>query len=218
MDTTMTVNIAEWIEGINIFHILTSGEIDTGVVSWNGLTGVVNATADDVLLGTQHLFLTNDGGTTDNLSGMPTIIAINAAIAGKLNLSGGTMTGFLALNADPITNLEAATKQYVDNSVSSVTITGTTNQINVLQVGDDFTLSTPQDINTDSLVTFGGLTLNQVLSGIIPSIALNSAQGSYINFGNGGRNIGVQSGGNFFISKNLDYDASTNQYVYTATN
>jgi hypothetical protein len=41
-------------------------------------------------------------------------------LASKLNLSGGTMTGFLTLNADPTTNLEAATKHYVDNSFSAV--------------------------------------------------------------------------------------------------
>jgi len=33
---------------------------------------------------------------------------------GYLQLSGGTMTGALTLNADPSTNLQAATKQYVD--------------------------------------------------------------------------------------------------------
>lgn len=39
----------------------------------------------------------------------------------KLNLSGGLMTGALNLSRDPKGNLEAATKQYVDNkSTSSV--------------------------------------------------------------------------------------------------
>lgn len=33
--------------------------------------------------------------------------------------SGDTMTGFLTLNADPTSNLHAATKQYVDNAVGS---------------------------------------------------------------------------------------------------
>jgi hypothetical protein len=33
--------------------------------------------------------------------------------------SGGTMTGTLTLNADPTANLEAATKQYVDNVLSA---------------------------------------------------------------------------------------------------
>jgi hypothetical protein len=45
---------------------------------------------------------------------------IVTSIAGKLAISGGTMTGPLILNADPSTNLEAATKQYVDNATSSI--------------------------------------------------------------------------------------------------
>lgn len=36
-----------------------------------------------------------------------------------VNVTGDTMTGFLTLNADPVTALQAATKQYVDNSVSA---------------------------------------------------------------------------------------------------
>jgi hypothetical protein len=42
--------------------------------------------------------------------------AIQTQLDGKLNLTGGTLTGVLALAADPTTNLEAATKQYVDNN------------------------------------------------------------------------------------------------------
>ena len=39
----------------------------------------------------------------------------------KLDKSGGTMTGSLVLNGDPVENLEAVTKQYVDNhSVSAM--------------------------------------------------------------------------------------------------
>jgi len=41
-------------------------------------------------------------------------------LASKLSLSGGTMTGELTLNSDPISDLEAATKQYVDNAKNSV--------------------------------------------------------------------------------------------------
>lgn len=44
-----------------------------------------------------------------------------SAINGKLNLSGGAMTGYLTLNANPTANLHAAPKQYVDStSVSAV--------------------------------------------------------------------------------------------------
>jgi hypothetical protein len=41
---------------------------------------------------------------------------ISNNLATKLNLSGGTMTGALTLSADPVNNLHAATKQYVDQA------------------------------------------------------------------------------------------------------
>jgi hypothetical protein len=42
------------------------------------------------------------------------IAAVSASLAGYLLKSGGTMTGYLILNANPIVALGAATKQYVD--------------------------------------------------------------------------------------------------------
>ena len=47
---------------------------------------------------------------------------VTASINGKLALSGGTMTGALILNADPLTGLAAATKQYVDNATNSIVV------------------------------------------------------------------------------------------------
>lgn len=40
-------------------------------------------------------------------------------LSSYLRLSGGTLTGTLTLNADPIANMDAATKQYVDNKVAT---------------------------------------------------------------------------------------------------
>lgn len=67
------------------------------------------------------------------------------AIAGGnfLPLAGGTMTGTLTLAGDPSANLHAATKQYVDNAVKSVTITTdttpTANSVNPVQSGGVYT-------------------------------------------------------------------------------
>ena len=44
----------------------------------------------------------------------------NATDATKLPLAGGTMTGALTLNAAPTADLQAATKKYVDDSMSNV--------------------------------------------------------------------------------------------------
>lgn len=52
-----------------------------------------------------------------------------------------------------------------------------------------------------------GTTYAQLFSG-------NLAAGNYINFGTNGRNLGVFQGGNFFHSMGLDYNATSNNYVY----
>lgn len=56
--------------------------------------------------------------STLSIAQLPTVEDLD----GKLSLSGGTMTGPLTLSADPDEDLEAATKQYVDISVSDVNL------------------------------------------------------------------------------------------------
>lgn len=105
----------------------------------------VPASSDDILEGFDNLFFTNERADArvtigiDNLiasapNSLDTLnelaIALNndsnfgstvvASLAGKLAIAGGTMTGALILNADPSTNLEAATKQYVDSATSNI--------------------------------------------------------------------------------------------------
>lgn len=48
------------------------------------------------------------------------ITDINSSLNSKLSLAGGSLTGALILNSDPVNDLEAATKQYVDNATSSI--------------------------------------------------------------------------------------------------
>lgn len=50
---------------------------------------------------------------------------INASIASKLPLAGGTLTGALILNDNPVSALGAATKEYVDNLVNGQMIYST---------------------------------------------------------------------------------------------
>ena len=55
--------------------------------------------------------------TQVGLSAQELINYITRLQTGFVRLSGDTMTGYLALNANPVNNLHAATKQYVDNFV-----------------------------------------------------------------------------------------------------
>ena len=50
------------------------------------------------------------------------VTGLDTQLSSKLNINGGTMTGFLVLNANPSTAMEASTKQYVDNSFSDLTL------------------------------------------------------------------------------------------------
>lgn len=55
-------------------------------------------------------------GSYNDLSDSPTI----PDVSGKLDKSGGTMTGALALSGAPTADAHAATKAYVDSQVGSI--------------------------------------------------------------------------------------------------
>lgn len=50
----------------------------------------------------------------------PTILSTIGAVP----LAGGTMTGYLVLNADPLTDFQAATKHYVDSVAAGISVQG----------------------------------------------------------------------------------------------
>jgi hypothetical protein len=54
-------------------------------------------------------------------SALSTLLTISTADARYLKLTGGTTTGPVTLSADPVNNMHAATKQYVDNKFGAVT-------------------------------------------------------------------------------------------------
>lgn len=68
-----------------------------------------------------------------------------SSLNSKLSLSGGTMTGNLMLNGNPSSNLQAATKQYVDNNI------GFNNS--PFKVIDDITLSFVNKYGEDKDIT-----------------------------------------------------------------
>jgi len=49
---------------------------------------------------------------------------VYADLNGKLDKTGGSMTGFITLHADPTANYHAATKKYVDDAVGGATSSG----------------------------------------------------------------------------------------------
>ena len=98
----------------------------TGNITYNQVTGVIGFTNPGYAT-TSYV----DTAISNLVSGAPdllnTLNELAAAIGNNANFinsvivkTGGTMTGALILNANPTTNLGAATKQYVDAATSNI--------------------------------------------------------------------------------------------------
>lgn len=87
---------------------------------------------------------------------------VNTQDALKLNLTGGTLTGFLTLNASPTANLHAATKQYVDSAITNLT-TYVDNQV------------------ATRLSLSGGTLTGQLVLASDPTVNMNAATKQYVD-------------------------------------
>lgn len=99
------------------FDVSSGGAIADDIIlydgaSWNNVPHVLSSLSDADTSGASDLDLFQLNSGIWNAVDIPTIMAA------YMLLSGGTMTGFLTLSADPTNLLHATTKQYVD-SVSS---------------------------------------------------------------------------------------------------
>lgn len=104
--------------------------------------------------------------------------SVNAAVAAKLNLSGGTMTGPIVLPSAPSAALEAANKGYVDTKVNKAgdTMTG---KLNVAATGIGFS-----DLSTQT--TAGVAKTGDTMTGLLvlsaaPTNALGAATKAYVD-------------------------------------
>lgn len=184
----------------------------------NGVTGV----------------LPNGNTTATSANTASTIVARDASG----NFSVGTVTAALTGNASTATALQNA------RTIGGVSFDGTANivpqTIQSVNEASDTTCfplfisasgtQSLQPLNNTSfrfnastgLLTVNLLTLDNgaaALSSTNVAFSFTSAlsDGNYINIGAGGRNIGVFTGGNFFLTANADYDATNNVYKYNAT-
>ena len=121
---------------INMYSVGTTAVLPNAWVAGETLLFVYNGTsymvADGGIASTSGYGVTKLNSATDSTSTTEaaTPSAVKSAydlaqtannnipdVSGKLDKSGGTMTGDLFLNEDPAEDMQAVTKQYVDNSI-----------------------------------------------------------------------------------------------------
>lgn len=89
---------------------------ETTVSGWGFTKNAGTVTSVAVKMNNAVKGTITSSGTID----LGTVITSHQDISGKLDKSGGTMTGALTLSGDPSSNLHAATKKYVDDSITAL--------------------------------------------------------------------------------------------------
>ena len=104
-------NVGGWGAG---YTAATESYVDAGVASHAADSQLHLSASQNVLLDGISVNITS--AEINHLDGV--VSPIQTQIDSKLSLTGGTLTGPLTLSADPVNNLEPATKQYVDAFIS----------------------------------------------------------------------------------------------------
>lgn len=136
--------------------------------------------------------------------------AVSSATAGKLDTSGGTMTGFLTLSGAPTNANHAATKSYVDSNASAAfVLLGTLNTTSgAIQTLSGLNLTSYKFLRIDIINISHNSATNQALL-VGPSLgAVTSVQGSTV-FWTGIIDVNLSSGIGIGIVGNAGRDGAT---------
>lgn len=63
--------------------------------------------------------MSNKRELQENNNDLASVLDIARTLPSALPVTGGSMTGYLTLHADPVHGLHATTKQYVDNAIAT---------------------------------------------------------------------------------------------------
>lgn len=110
------------------------------------------ATGNPHGLALSDLGITVSAATINYLAGLDDTV-VNK-LAGKLDLAGGTMTGYIILHHDPTQKMHAANKDYVDKEINGLSVTVTQNVTAISNLSDTVDgLSSTVGAQADTLVT-----------------------------------------------------------------
>lgn len=197
---------------------------------------------DALIQGSSNFWLSQDGGNTyQNVSGLPVTVgnvAVFTSTGGKIS-DGGIQPGqtdtifthqslvgdffpifvqssgnsFQQVGLNPAWSYQSDTNIM---TVGAVTLSNLTAASTLLAVD-----SGKKTTNGTGFYSLGGLTFinggGPILS-TTPPVVFDPvlSDGSYIGMGGVGRNIGVFNGGALFYTYNLDYNGSTNTYIFNS--
>ena len=108
-------------------------------------------------------------------------VSLSAADVGALSTTGGTMTGALTLSGNPSTNLQAATKQYVDAAIAGIDIPESAQKYSGTLPTSGWTTSGSQRYYQ---VSISGMTADKTLLAIPQWSNQTNQQGSWNNLVN----------------------------------
>ena len=104
---------------------------DHGLLAYQHISEVGNPHG----LNLSDLGITLDAETINYLNGLDENIL--SLLIKKLDISGGTLTGYLTLHHDPVEKMHAATRQYVDTAVDGISVKVTQNITRIEELTDD---------------------------------------------------------------------------------
>jgi trimeric autotransporter adhesin len=173
-----------------------SSTMATSIANSNSAITALSATLESRIATVSSTMATSISNSNSVISALSATMA--TSIANHLRLSGGTMTGNLILNADPSANLQAASKQYVDNlTASSIHIheavrveTNGTNLNATYNNGSSGVGATLTNAGTQAALAIDGVTLNTSDRVLVMGQTNQTQNGVYVvtNTGSGSTN------------------------------
>jgi len=155
-----------------------------------------SATLETRIAAVSATMATSIGNSNSAITALSATMA--TSVATRLALAGGTMTGNLILNADPSANLQAASKQYVDNlTASSIHVheavrveTNSTNLNATYNNGSSGVGATLTNAGTQAALAIDGVTLNTSDRVLVIGQTNQTQNGVYVvtNTGSGSTN------------------------------